>query len=119
MKSFVNRLTAKFRYAFEGLFHGICHDSSIRIQCGFAVLAAAAGVLFDFTVMEWIVLILAIVLVIAMEFVNSSIERLCDLCAPHINEASKRIKDYAAAAVLIVSIGALLVGLLIIGGKLL
>ena len=119
MKSFVNRLAAKFRYAFEGLFHGICHDSSIRIQCGFALLAAAAGILFRFTVMEWMILILVIALVIAMEFVNSSIERLCDLSAPHINEASKRIKDYAAAAVLIVSIGALLVGLVIIGGKIL
>lgn len=118
MKSFTNRLTAKFRYAFQGLFHGICHDSSIRIQCSFAVLAMIAGILFHFTVTEWMIILLAIALVIAMEFVNSSIERLCDLSAPHINEASKRIKDYAAAAVLVVSIGALLVGLLIIGGKL-
>ena len=68
---------------------------------------------------EWIAIVFAIAMVLAAEAVNSSIEALADLVSPSYNEAIKRTKDLAAGAVLILAIGAAIVGLIIFVPKIL
>ena len=76
------------------------------------------GGLYGFTLSEWLFILLLICLVIAAEFFNSAIEKCVDLISPQYNELTKIIKDYGAAAVLVVSLAALLAGLLILKGAL-
>ena len=54
-----------------------------------------------------------------MEIVNSAVERVTDILKPRIHSYVKEIKDIMAAAVMLSSIGAVLVGLLIFGPHLL
>lgn len=118
MKSFLKRSIAKFRYAFEGLGHGLLHDRSIRIQ---AVIGASVIVLclpLSLYPYEWVLILSMILLVLAAEFMNSAVEALCDKIYPDYHIQAKKIKDYAAAAVLLISMIAALVGILVIGGKL-
>lgn len=119
MKSFLKDLVNKFSYAFEGLFHGLTHDKSIKIQYGCGVLAFAAGIVLKLETWEWIVFIGFISAVIALEYLNSAIETIVDLIHPEYGEKAKKIKDYCAAAVLVVCIGAFLSGIFILKGKLL
>jgi diacylglycerol kinase (ATP) len=51
--------------------------------------------------------------VFASELFNSAIESLVDLCSPDFDKRAGRIKDMAAAAVLITAVGALATGLII------
>ena len=62
-------------------------------------------------------IILMIALVIAFEFINSAVETITDKISPEYSLEAKKIKDYAAAAVLVISIAAAISGIIIIGGK--
>ena len=75
-----------------------------------------AGFLLTITVTEWLILILTIVAVLAAEIFNSALEALCDLIKEENHLGYKRtgfIRDASAGAVLILSLGAVLIGSLI------
>ncbi len=118
MKSFLKRSAAKFKYSFEGLFHGLYHDKSIRLQGLIALVVIAACLTLSLKLYEWILVLAMILLVLAAEFINSTIEALCDKLYPDYHAEAKKIKDYAAAAVLLISLLAAIVGIAVIGGKL-
>lgn len=118
MISFLKKYVNKFRYAFAGLFHGICHDHSILLQCLIGTSVVIAFFFLELSKEEWMIVVLLIAVIIALEFLNSAIETIVDFISPEYNEKAKIIKDYAAAAVLVVSLAALVIALLIIKGKL-
>ena len=62
---------------------------------------------------EWSLLAIVIGLVFLTELLNSSLESLADIIDPEWNEIIMKAKDYAAAAVLISAIIAIIVGGLI------
>lgn len=117
MISFLKRYIHKFQYAFAGLFHGIRKDSSILLQFCIGVLVLAICSVLSLKAWEWITILFAIGMVIALEFVNSAIETIVDMISPQYSEGAKKAKDYAAAAVLVMSIVAAIAGIFIIGGK--
>lgn len=118
MMSFLKKYIRKFYYAFAGLFHGLCHDTSIQLQCFIGVLVIGIGFFFHLRVWEWSIIILVVAAVIALEYVNSAIETIVDKICPQYDIDAKKIKDYAAAAVLVMSIAAAVIGVMILGGKL-
>lgn len=114
MISFLKKYVNKFRYAFAGLFHGISHDRSILTQC---LIGLAVVVVFAFlalSLIEWMVVVLLIAIIVALEFVNSAIETIVDFISPQYHDKAKIMKDYAAAAVLVVSIAAVVIAVLIV-----
>lgn len=118
MISYLKRLINKFANAFRGIAHGIKHDRSIGFQCLIGIAVLIFGFLYEFTISEWMFILLLICLVIAAEFFNSAIEKCVDLISPQYNELAKIIKDYGAAAVFVVSLSAFVVGILILKGAL-
>jgi len=52
-------------------------------------------------------------LVILMEIINSAIERITDVLKPRLDNYVKEIKDIMAAAVMLASVIAIIVGLII------
>lgn len=118
MRSFLKKYVNKFRYAFQGLFHGLFHDSSIRLQALIGGTVILGCLFFQLNWLEWTIILAMILLVIAAEFINSTLEELCDVLFPVYDVRAKKIKDYAAAAVLLLGLLAAIVGIYIIGGKL-
>lgn len=117
MISFLKKYRNKFRFAFAGLFDGIRNDRSIQSQLFIGILVISICCFLPLTTFEWIIIILMIGIVITMEFLNSAIEQIVDFICPQYDVRAKKIKDYAAAAVLVISICAAIIGLLIIGGN--
>jgi diacylglycerol kinase (ATP) len=93
------------------------HNAWVHLAATVAVVLLAFW--FAITTIEWMVLILAIVAVWSAEALNTAFELLCDVASPEFHPLVKQAKDVAAAAVLIAVIGAIAVGLLIFGPKLL
>lgn len=108
-----------FKFAGNGIRLLIVHEHNAWIHCFAAVCVTIAGWIIGLSPIEWIAIVFAIAMVLAAEAVNSSIEALADLVSPGYNEAIKRTKDLAAGAVLILAIGAALVGLIIFVPKIL
>jgi diacylglycerol kinase len=67
---------------------------------------------------EWVAVVFAIASVIGAEAMNTALEKVVDLASPEWHELAGQAKDAAAAAVLIVSLGAAVVGLIVFLPKL-
>ena len=102
-------------YAWSGLVMTFRTQRNARIHTivGFLVLAVAA-----FLRLEWLqagVLVLTIGAVLAAETINTTVEAIVDLLSPEWHQRAKVAKDTSAAAVLIMSLTAIVVGMLILG----
>ncbi|ANE43492.1 diacylglycerol kinase [Deinococcus puniceus] len=60
-------------------------------------------------------ILLCCALVLSLELLNTAVEAVVDLASPEVHPLAKVAKDAAAAAVLVASIGAALVGLVVLG----
>lgn len=102
-----------FSYAWDGLKVLIREEHNARIHFAISVVVLLSGFIFNISASEWIAVIMSIALVVSIEIINSAIENLCDFVSPQYNLSIKKAKDLAAAAVLVCSISAIIVGILI------
>ena len=102
-----------FVYARNGIIFLVKSERNFRVHLVVLILVIALGWYFSITRNEWLVIILTASVVLALEGVNTSIERLSDLYSTDQNEQIRVIKDVAAGAVLIAAIGAVIVGILV------
>lgn len=109
------RLFKSFTYAFKGLFKTFREEQNLRIQATVAVIVVILGLYFKISPLEWSILIITITLVILMEIANSAVERVTDVLKPRIDGYVKDIKDIMAAAVMLSSLAAVIIGLIILG----
>ncbi|MEG2727705.1 MAG: diacylglycerol kinase family protein [Mucinivorans sp.] len=102
-----------FRYAFQGvraLFHS---EPNAWIHCAASATVIFGACFFDFSAIEWALIIVAIGIVFSAEALNTSIETLCDYSCGERNEMIGRSKDLAAAGVLIASTSAAAIGFIL------
>ena len=102
-----------FKYAFKGIATLFKSEVNARIHLFFTCLVIPMGFYFQVALWEWCLLILCIALVLSAEAVNTAIEKLTDLISPDYHPLAGQAKDVAAAAVLLLAIGAAIIGLLI------
>lgn len=106
-----------FRYAFKGLVEMFANQPNVRIHLAAAVAVAGAGIYFNISALEWVALVICIAMVFAAEAVNTALEYLTDLVSPGHHPLAGKVKDVAAAAVLVTAFGAAIVGLIIFTPK--
>jgi undecaprenol kinase len=109
----INRLFKSFSYALKGLLKTFREEQNLKIQIFAGLVVLILGVYFSLGRIEWTVLTLAVCLVLIAEITNSAVERVTDVLKPRINTYVKEIKDIMAAAVLLSSIAAVIVGVII------
>ena len=114
MKSFIK----SFGYAFRGIAYCIGKERNLRIHICFLVYMFGFLTVHDFFEVsrtQFAILAAVSAHVIALELVNTGIEKAVDLAADEkILPLAKIAKDAAAGAVLVSAIGAVAVGLLIL-----
>lgn len=102
---------ASFEFAWNGFKTAYREEKNLRVHLSVAVLAITAGVIFHLNLNEWRWLLLAIFLVIVMEIINTTFENVVDLVTHrHFDPIAKKIKDMAAAGVLITALFAVVIG---------
>jgi diacylglycerol kinase (ATP) len=107
-----------FGYAINGIKYALRNENNFIYHLLATVTVIVIGLTLDFTTNEWFFIILMIGLVYTAELFNSAIEKLVDLTTPQYHYKAGIIKDVAAGAVLVISITALIIGLIIIIGHL-
>ena len=98
----------KFSDAFNGLKIGFGHRA-IVVQFILGLMAIIGGLIIRLDYYEWLAFIICITMVIAAEIFNTAIEKIGDYLNPEIDERIKVIKDLSSGAVLVASIGSLIV----------
>ncbi|WEK19751.1 MAG: diacylglycerol kinase family protein [Candidatus Pedobacter colombiensis] len=109
----MGRFIKSFGYAFSGLGYSFKSQFNFKIHVFALVVVSIAGWWFKLSVSEWLWIIAASGLVLMAELFNTAIEVLVDLVSPEIHPKAKIIKDAAAAAVLMIAIAAVIIGLII------
>jgi diacylglycerol kinase len=109
----VRRLFKSFSYAAKGLHKTFKEEQNLRIQTALSLIAFLLGIYFQISMEQWAEIVTVICLVLFAEIANSAVERITDVLKPRINSYVKEIKDIMAAAVLLASIAATVVGLLV------
>ncbi len=112
--SFTGRIRS-FKYAFVGIWTMLKSQQNAWIHAFATVTVILAGFVLGISPAEWCWLVLAIISVWMAEALNTAIEFLADVASPEFHPLVKKAKDVAAGAVLISAIGALIIGIIIIG----
>ncbi|MFZ4398842.1 MAG: diacylglycerol kinase family protein [Bacteroidales bacterium] len=102
-----------FVYAFNGIKYVIASQHNIWIHIVISILVLFLAFIFKLNNNEWIAIILAMGIVFSAEVFNSALELLVDFISPDYNEKAGKIKDIAAAAVLLAAIAAAITGCII------
>lgn len=129
-KKYTNSMKSKKRFSFNDRFksfgyaiHGLKityqEEHNFRIHLIAAVLVVGLSFLLQISTYEWLALLFSIGFVLVCELLNTAIENFADFVSPEDSLSIKRIKDIAAAAVLVSSITALLIGTVIFIPKIL
>ena len=111
--SFTRTRIKSIGYAFKGAYHLIKNEASIKVQFAIAIIMTLAGFYFELSTTEWIIQILVIALIMAIEGINSAIEEIADFIHPEFHQKIGLVKDISAGAVFIFAIAAIIIGLII------
>lgn len=108
-------LSLSFRDAFRGIGHVMSTQRNAKIQSatGFVTLITAA--ILKLPIADWAVLAITMAVVLAVEALNTALEEIVNVVSPELSEPARNAKDAAAGAVLLVAIGAVAVGLFVLG----
>lgn len=106
-------------FALKGAFKLVTTEHSVMVQFSLGILVTIAGFYCDITATEWMLQTLAIGLVLAIEGVNTAVEKMADFVHPKFHEKIGFIKDIAAGAVFFAALTAIVIGAIIYVPKLL
>ncbi|KOY80938.1 diacylglycerol kinase family protein [Lysinibacillus macroides] len=101
-----------FGYAFEGILMA-SKEQNMKSHVLSAIIVMLAGYFTGLSRIEWYIVLLLIALMLALEMINTAIERVVDLASPDIHPLAKQAKDIAAGAVLVFALFSAIIGLLI------
>ena len=111
--TFVTGRLKSLGFALKGAIKLITTEHSVMVQSSLAVLMIIAGFVFHISREEWMMQILAFGLVLAIEGLNTAVEKIADFIHPEFHDRIGFIKDIAAGAVFFAAMAAVAVGLLI------
>ncbi len=99
--------------AMKGAFKFVTTEHSGMVQTTLAILLTVAGFYYQISQTEWMFHVIVLALVLAVEALNTAIEKLCDFVHDDFHDKIGFIKDVAAGAVWFSAMAALIVEILI------
>ena len=106
MAHFIFKVLKSFTHAGRGIASGF-GERNMRVHGIAMVLVLFLSFFFQITLMEWVLVVLMIGLVISAELINTAIEEVSNCMRDELGlpyKSSKRARDVAAGAVLVIAI---------------
>ena len=79
-------LIDSFRYALQGLAYVLRAERNARVHVAVSVIVVLLSAWLRLSLLEWVLMIMAIALVFAGEMLNTVVELVIDIVAPHQND---------------------------------
>lgn len=106
------------KFALRGLLIAFRNERNLRVESAMGVFVLALSVILRVSIPELAIIILCITLVLFAEIVNTAIEGVVDVYfKDQYSRIAKNIKDISAGAVLVCSMGAAVIGIIILGSR--
>lgn len=107
------KFLSSFRCGLQGICYVISSEQNMRVHLAFTVAVLLAAWYFALQPWEWVAVLLCIGMVLAMECVNTAIERMGDQVTREFTPLMQHAKDAAAAGVLLAAMTAAVIGCII------
>ena len=114
----VPKMLRSFKYALQGIWV-LMQENNARFHLFASVVVILTGFLVKLSSTEWTITFIIIGLVWVAEAFNTAIEKLCDFVSKEHHPLIGKVKDLSAAAVLIISCIAVIIGIIIFLPKIL
>lgn len=114
-KSPLEKRIRSFQYAFEGCWYVIRSQPNAWIHAAIMLIVIAIAFWLRLPARDWAMLVLTFTVVWMAEFANTALEAVVNLSSPEFHPLAKVAKDVSAGMVLVGAIGAIIVGLFILG----
>ena len=95
----IARIRAAFWNTVGGLQEGLSTEAAIKQEFAVACVALPLSFFIAKDLWTWVALIATLLLLLAVEFLNTAIERLCNHIQPRKHDAIRITKDLASAGV--------------------
>lgn len=100
--------------AIKGIAHAFSRERNIKIQMIIGWLVVVLSIFLQIPKNELIIIVMMCFLVIVLELINTSFEKLIDFLHPNKHDEIRKIKDMMAGAVLLMVMLAVIIGALIL-----
>jgi diacylglycerol kinase (ATP) len=110
----IGRLVRATGYSLQGLAAAFRHETAFRQEIALTMVLVPLALWLGQSGPEQALLIIAWMLVLLFELMNSAIETVVDRISPEQHELSGRAKDIGSAAVLVALLNAAVVWLLVL-----
>jgi undecaprenol kinase len=107
------KLFNSFLFAVEGIKTTFAKEQNFKIHLVISIAVVITATILDFSLMKMTILFFVIGVVLALELLNTAIERTVDLISMEKLPLAKQAKDAAAGAVLVFSVFAVIIGILL------
>ncbi|MEJ7842040.1 MAG: diacylglycerol kinase [Rubrobacter sp.] len=111
-------VSRSFEHAYRGVVSAVRTQRNMRFHVLAAVGVLVLSLLVGVSELELAVLVLTILMVFVTEMLNTAMEFVVDLVTTEYHPLAKLAKDISAGAVLVSSVGAVLVGYLVLADDL-
>ncbi len=102
-----------FKYAFNGIYAALKQEPNLKIHFLIALSVVGLSFFLNISPTDWVIIILVIGFVIAVELTNTAIEKIVDVFTDKEHPGAKYAKDISAGAVLVTAITASIIGLFV------
>jgi diacylglycerol kinase len=109
----VKKLLRSVNNAFNGVIFLLTSEQNARVHAIITIMVGILAYLLNVSRLEAAILFMAVILVFAIEIINTAIEKTFDLLHPENHEIIKGVKDAMAGAVLISATIAFVVAIVI------
>ena len=107
------RFLLSFKYSFAGLAYAYKNEQSLFLHAVGSLFAIIFGIILHISFAEWAIILISLVVVLAVELLNTAIEATVDLITKDIHPLAKIAKDCASAAAFVSGIAAVIICLFI------
>jgi len=86
-------LLQSFNYAFQGLVYAVRFQRNMRVHLAIGVVVLVASIFLNLSRLELVAVVFAITFVLAMELLNSAVEKVVDIATTELDPLAKAAKD--------------------------
>lgn len=108
-----HRHTISFKHAFAGIIWSLKTQPNYLVHFLLSLIALGASYYYQISYIEFLIILTLIFIGLAIETLNTAIEKVCDAVTMDFNEHIKIAKDVAAGAMLFFAFGAWIIASII------
>ena len=107
----LKRILFSIKYSIDGLVYAYANEKSLLLHGVLSTVLIILGLFFHISRTKWILILITLAVILAIELVNTAIEAVVDMYTTKFNPLAKIAKDCGSAATFVlVVVGTIISG---------